>query len=479
MRPLAVGSGPLELVSPPVARTTTTADPNAFATELRSARSSASTPVDDATTGSSSGRAAAVTPGNTTSSPVTTDESAAVAPESAVAAIAGDASAGGAVLAGAASATATTTGTTTTGTATPDHIGVRRERLHAAAPDAAPDAAPGLPSGFPATLLTLAEAIDSPPRAVDPSSAPGLDATSLSSAAATSSLVSALSLEATESRSGGSGSHVSKTEASTLSTAPAAPGGIGAVAATALVAVTDAVASPAAVQLAASSIPVAALAKAPAAVTSAALASASSAGTAVVTKASEPKVGSARSPEQPAQPGGITLTPTSTVGAPVAPTPSATALLPPPAPVTPPLNVQLAPALFNLRGAESGTHVLTLTVAPEAVGPVTVRAHVGADGIRIELSAPTGQGRSALDAMLPELRRDLSQAGMNSSLSLAANPDGSAGGRSAFDSPGGFSSRDGGRDTPIPAVFARDSNPLSASHPTVLRSGAAALDVLA
>ncbi len=449
MSTLAIRSGPPELVSPPVARTTTTADPNTFATELQSARSSASIPVDDATTASCSGRAATETPGNVTSSPAATQESAAAAPGTAVAAIAADtpsaAPGDGAVLAATAAATVTATGTLA-----PDHTGVRRGRLHAATSDAASGATPDLTSRFPGALLTPADAIDSPPRAADRSSTPGLDATSPSSAATISSLVSALSLEAAGSRSGGSGSDDSKTGAPTLATAQAAPSGIEAVAAAAI----RTVASPVAVQLAAST-------------------------TLVTIKPSAPKVGNARSAEPPTQPGGITQTPTSTVGTPIAPTPTATALPAPPAPVNPPLNAQLAPALFNLRGAESGTHLLTLTVAPEAVGPVTVRAHVGAGGIRIELSSPTEQGRRALDAMLPELRRDLSQAGINSSLSLAANTDGAGGGRAGFDSPGGSFSRDGGQDTPVPPVFTRDSSPLSAGHPTLLHSGAAALDVLA
>jgi flagellar hook-length control protein FliK len=89
-------------------------------------------------------------------------------------------------------------------------------------------------------------------------------------------------------------------------------------------------------------------------------------------------------PGQWVQPGVVTLTPTSTVTA------AAHVAAPQPASSTPaPLNTQLAPALFQLRDVGAGIHVLTLTVAPEAVGPVTVRARVEASGIRIELSAPT------------------------------------------------------------------------------------------
>jgi flagellar hook-length control protein FliK len=176
-------------------------------------------------------------------------------------------------------------------------------------------------------------------------------------------------------------------------------------------------------------------------------------------------------------PGAISLSPTSTPTATTAAAPVA-----PPTTPTPPLNTQLAPTLFHLRSAEAGTHVLTLTVAPEAVGPVTVRAHVGANGIRIELSAPTAQGRSALDAILPELRRDLSQGGMNSALSLAApSSDGSASGRSPFDGASFAGDRGPDRSPTVPgAPTARDSSTsLSVSVPTQLRSGATALDVFA
>ena len=212
---------------------------------------------------------------------------------------------------------------------------------------------------------------------------------------------------------------------------------------------------------------------------SAALAAASLEGDSVQPSRPASRAPSARAADPATMPGAISLSPTST---PTATT--ATMAVAPPTPPTPPLNAQLAPTLFHLRSAEAGTHVLTLTVAPESVGPVTVRAHVGADGIRIELSAPTAQGRSALDAILPELRRDLSQGGMNSALSLAApSSDGSASGRSPFDGAGASFTGDRGpdRSPTVPgAPTARDSSSsLSVSVPTQLRSGATALDVFA
>lgn len=63
---------------------------------------------------------------------------------------------------------------------------------------------------------------------------------------------------------------------------------------------------------------------------------------------------------------------------------------------------------------------MTVHVTPDALGPVTVRAHVGADGVRVELFAPTDTGRDALRAILPDLRRDLSGAGLTGSLDLSS-----------------------------------------------------------
>jgi flagellar hook-length control protein FliK len=81
---------------------------------------------------------------------------------------------------------------------------------------------------------------------------------------------------------------------------------------------------------------------------------------------------------------------------------------------------QIARPILTLREADVGTHVLTIQVAPDSLGPVTVRAHLDGDGIRIELMAPTVQGRSALYAILPDLKRDLAQGGMNSSVNVSS-----------------------------------------------------------
>jgi flagellar hook-length control protein FliK len=108
---------------------------------------------------------------------------------------------------------------------------------------------------------------------------------------------------------------------------------------------------------------------------------------------------------------------------PGAPAPAAAAgassvAAPPAAPA--PLGQQLARPLFSLAAAGAGTHVVTVTVSPEALGPVTVRAHVGAHGMHVEMFAPTDAGREAVRAILPDLRRDLGGAGLQASVDLSS-----------------------------------------------------------
>lgn len=103
--------------------------------------------------------------------------------------------------------------------------------------------------------------------------------------------------------------------------------------------------------------------------------------------------------------------------APVAPAPA-------PAPAahtaTPTLDTQLARPVFTLATAGRGEHVMTVHVTPDTLGPVTVRAHVGTEGVRVELFAPTDAGRDALRAILPDLRRDFSGSGLSGSLDLSS-----------------------------------------------------------
>jgi flagellar hook-length control protein FliK len=94
---------------------------------------------------------------------------------------------------------------------------------------------------------------------------------------------------------------------------------------------------------------------------------------------------------------------------------------------TTPLAAQIAKPILTLQGSPAGTHILTIKIAPDSLGPVTVRAHLGGDGIRIELIAPTDQGRDAINAILPDLKRDLAQGGMQQT-SLDVSTQSSGGG---------------------------------------------------
>jgi flagellar hook-length control protein FliK len=85
-----------------------------------------------------------------------------------------------------------------------------------------------------------------------------------------------------------------------------------------------------------------------------------------------------------------------------------------------PLAEQLSKPLVNLRAAGDGTHVMTLSITPDSLGPVTVRAHVTGGDIRIELITSTDQARESLKAILPDLRRDLAVAGTSSTLNLSS-----------------------------------------------------------
>lgn len=86
----------------------------------------------------------------------------------------------------------------------------------------------------------------------------------------------------------------------------------------------------------------------------------------------------------------------------------------------PPLVAQLAKPIFTLSSAAGGEHTLTVKVVPENLGPVTVRAHIGPDGLRVELFAPSDLGRESLRSILPDLRRDLADQGLPATLDLSS-----------------------------------------------------------
>jgi flagellar hook-length control protein FliK len=98
-----------------------------------------------------------------------------------------------------------------------------------------------------------------------------------------------------------------------------------------------------------------------------------------------------------------------------------------------PLQQQLARPIFTLAAAGHGQHTVTVTVAPEALGEVTVRAHVTAQGMHVEMFAASDAGRDAVRAIMPDLRRDMSQTGVSTTLDLSNQNQPSDTGRQAPD----------------------------------------------
>ncbi len=107
-----------------------------------------------------------------------------------------------------------------------------------------------------------------------------------------------------------------------------------------------------------------------------------------------------------------------------------------------PLHRQLLGPIATLAAGPNGERTLSVNIAPEALGPITVKALLGGDGIRMELSAPTDAGREALRAMLPELRRELAATG-SGAITLATGSDSSAtpGGHTGNPNAGGSDAR--------------------------------------
>ena len=160
-------------------------------------------------------------------------------------------------------------------------------------------------------------------------------------------------------------------------------------------------------------------------------------------------------------------TPTVRLEAVAASTPAAA---PAPAQNTP-FASQLARPIFTLATAAPGSHTMTISVTPDTLGPVTVRAHVSPDGIRVELFAPTDLGRDAIRAILPDLRKDLAGAGVGANLDLSSQNQPS----DAGDRRGDTGSRPG-RAYIVPAGIVADGDVAAAPTRTLTTSS---IDVLA
>lgn len=143
--------------------------------------------------------------------------------------------------------------------------------------------------------------------------------------------------------------------------------------------------------------------------------------------------------------------------APVAPGPTVTPVPSPDAAATTNRAVaaQVAPVVVSIAQRPMGTHQLTMTVNPDSLGPVTVRAHITASGeVQVELSGATDAGRDALRTMLVELRRDLAAVMPHATLSVnhggSADSSGDRGQQAAGDAPTqqGAGDRDAHRGRP-------------------------------
>jgi flagellar hook-length control protein FliK len=142
-----------------------------------------------------------------------------------------------------------------------------------------------------------------------------------------------------------------------------------------------------------------------------------------------------------------------------------------------PLAQQLSRPLFTLAQAGPGEHVVTVQVAPDALGPVTLRAHVTAHGMHVELFAASDAGREAVRQVMPDLRRDAAGSGLSTTMDLSSQ-------NHPGDAPGGEQRQPAG--TPRPDTGSSGDTGLEArvtprtpgtTHtPTVRTAG---LDVLA
>jgi flagellar hook-length control protein FliK len=151
---------------------------------------------------------------------------------------------------------------------------------------------------------------------------------------------------------------------------------------------------------------------------------------------------------------------------------------------------QVAPVVINIAQRPAGTHQLTMTVNPDSLGPVTVRAHIAQNGdIQVQLSGATDAGRDALRTIVAELRRDLAAVSPHATLTIgsgagaeAGTPDrgaqpGGGGAPGGRPSPGGESAEQQGRHGAPADGPSRD---IPRIVPTTTRTGAGAgLDIFA
>jgi hypothetical protein len=127
------------------------------------------------------------------------------------------------------------------------------------------------------------------------------------------------------------------------------------------------------------------------------------------TGASRPGTAAAQ-PDRDAPAAPIAAVPTAPVVPAAAPAPAASTPAAVPVPVPSPA-AQLAAALPAAHRGADGIHRLTVHLNPDELGPVSVLAEIRGGEIHVHLAGGTEVGREALRAALPELRRELQDAG--------------------------------------------------------------------
>lgn len=151
--------------------------------------------------------------------------------------------------------------------------------------------------------------------------------------------------------------------------------------------------------------------------------------------AAAPTVAASASPTPAADAGEATLVTPTSPAATVGPAPQTHAAAvtaggaPEPTAATPrAVAAQVSPAVVSIAQRPAGTHQLTMTVNPESLGPVTVRAHISQRGeVQVELLGATDAGRDALRTIAADLRRDLAAVMPNATLSLSSAAGADAG----------------------------------------------------
>lgn len=117
------------------------------------------------------------------------------------------------------------------------------------------------------------------------------------------------------------------------------------------------------------------------------------------------------------------------------PTPNLSAA-PSPVPIT-----SLAAPILAVRSAGLGEHVVTVSIAPAHLGPVSIRATVTAEGTRIELLTPTDAARDAVRGVLADIRRELGDGAGSWRIDVSSPSSASSAASSAASSDRGGDSR--------------------------------------